>query len=214
MSESSYISALPFFMLGCGLTLVPELSSEDARELAGIILEDKAVKKHRAKRSALPRYVGKHIAYTGLGKWLRGSDKVDRVYASVKLFMRARLLESDACREVAKILRPRLGKSKRGRPAKKRHRRRQRHEIVRSICNSFARRNQWPPSEDSASFVDSRAEFWYQYAVIIREWRKGRLITSPPDWKPAPAAWKKDADGGISIVPFPQEAAPGVNERR
>lgn len=201
-------------MLGCGLTPVPELRAEDARELAGIILEDEAVKQDRPKGSALPRYIGKHIAYTGLGKWLRGSDKAERVYASVKLLMRARLLESTACREVAKILGHKLGNSKRGRPANGGHRRRQRHEVVRSMYNSFARRNPWPPSEDSASFEDSRAEFWYQYAVIIRESRKGRLTTSPPGWKSAPAVWKKEPDGGISIVPFPQEVDPGVNERR
>lgn len=129
VGESSYISGgLPFFLLGCGLTPVPELSVADARELARIILEDKAVKNDKPKGSALPAYSGKHISYTGLVKRFRGSDKAERVYASVRIFMRARLFQSDACREVAKILGSTLGNSKRGRPAKNPRHRKQKDE--------------------------------------------------------------------------------------
>jgi len=211
VGESSYISGgLPFFLLGCGLTPVPELSAADARQLARIILEDEAVKNDRPKGSTLPAYAGKYITYTSLGKRLRGSDKVERMYASVRIFMRAQLFESDACREVAKILGSRLGNSKRGRPAKNPHHRKKKHEIVRSMYNSFARHNPWPPSENSATFVDSRAEFWYQYATIIRDWRNGILAICPPEWKPAATASIQAPDGQVWTVPFPQETLPSA----
>ncbi len=210
MGESSYISGgLPFFLFGCGLTPVPELSDADARELARIILEDVAVKNDTPKGRTVPAYSGKHISYTRLGKRFRGSDKAERVYASVKIFMRARLLQCDACREVAKILGFRLGNSKRGRPAKNPRHRKQKHEIVRSMYNSFARRNPWPPPENSATFVDSRAEFWYHYATTIRAWRNGSLVICPREWKPAATASIQTPDGQVWTVPFPQETLPG-----
>jgi len=210
VTQTSYISgALPVFMLGCELTPVPELGIDEARELVRIILEDTAIRNEKQKWSKRgTSYVGKHIVYPHLPKRFRGSDKSERVYASVRIFMRVRLPESDACREVAKILGSKLGSSKRGRPAKNLHHARKRHEIVRSMYNSFARRNPWPPSQESATFTDSRAEFWFQYAAIIREWKKGRLVICPPGWKPSPTAQIQAPDGQEWAVPFPQETPP------
>lgn len=180
---------LPVFQVGYSLTPVPRLAAADARELARIVLDDVAgrVRKPKNSRDGDALYVGKHIAYVKLAKHLRGSDAVERVYAAVNFFMRATLSLTKACKEVAKILGPKLGNSKRGRPVKGSPRRpRQLHEIVRSKYNSFVKRNPFPGSEDSAYFRDSRVEFWYSHAWRIRECRNGvARATSPPYWRPA-----------------------------
>lgn len=202
---------LPLYHLGCGLTPVGELTVAEATELARIILEDEAVRvcKPKNSRDGEALYVGQHISYVKLPKYLRGSDRTERVYAAVKLFMRALLLQTTACKEVAKILGPKLGNSRRGRPVKdSRCRPQRKDEIVRSIYNSFEKRNPWPPPEESAAFVDSRAEFWFGYAMTIRATRKGSRESSPSGWKPAPCAQFLSPDGGVQIVPFPTESLP------
>jgi hypothetical protein len=217
----------PTFLLGCGLTPVRELNLKRARELAEVILDDHATKidSRKSEHRGLPfkeaRYLGKHIAYAKLGSHLRGSDRAERIYATVKIFMRASLLQAEACKAVATILGAKLGNSKRGRPVKSRHPK-QKHEIVRAIYNGYERRNPFPPSQDSADFIDSRAEFWFVYAVAVHAWRNGPWPpprtesacrealpgTLPQEWKPCAETTAATEDGRVWRVPFPREALP------
>jgi hypothetical protein len=162
-----------FFVLGRGLTPVPRLCVGEARELAQIILEDEShrIGDHKGVPFREATYAGKHIFYRKLPKWLRGSDRVARIRSAVKIMMLAGFSQARACREIA-IFDSKLGKSKRGRPVKSSQRTRQKHEIVRSLYNSFERRNPLRPSEDSADFVDAQTEFWFHYAATILAIRK------------------------------------------
>ena len=142
-------------------------------------------------------------------KYLRGSNRVERVYAAVKLLMRARLSQAKACKVVAKILGPRLGDTKRGRPPKSGRRRMgQEHETVRAIYNSFDKRNPTPPSQTSAEFVDARTECWFLVASGILAWRRGRAEILPDCWRPCATAQVRRPDGWVYLLPFRSESLP------
>jgi hypothetical protein len=188
----------PSFILGIGKTPVPQLSVEQCKIIVAYILRDEAISLGRERQRTIHpngreevlsvRAVGTNIRYHGmLPKWCRGSDRVERIYASVRLLMRAGLSQVEACRRVAASLHRRLGTSKRGRP---RHHAeggrdyRQPWHSVRSLFNSFSRRNPFA-NENSADFVDAITEKWFQYGLALAYWEQtGEFLVAPNGWVP------------------------------
>lgn len=185
------------FLLGAGKTPVPILSPEEAKALVEYILRDEARSLGRSKVGPYPsdrppgnhqevelqvRAAGAHIRYHTLPKWWRGSDRVERIYASVTILMRGSLSQTEACRYVANLLGSKLGTSKRGRPRGSKNRGHT-WQTVRSNFNSFCRRNPFK-NEDSAEFVDSTTEKWFQYALALAYWElSGELLLVPSGWR-------------------------------
>jgi hypothetical protein len=170
----SKVDGLPGFVLGVGKTPVPQLPVEDCKIIVGYILSDEAKSQGKGKP-----VVGAHISYQGRRTWWRGSDRVERVYASVRLLMYAGVSQAQACRYVAKLLAPKLGGSKRGRPRSgTQQNAAEPWQTVRSLFNSFSRRNPFPTDEDLAEFVDAITEKWFQYGMVRWHLESGRLAPS------------------------------------
>lgn len=173
---------IPCFWLGCGKTPVPQLPVNAAKILVQYILRDVATSQGHGRPA-----VGRHIKYQRLPGWCRGSDRTERIYACVRILMRAGLSQPHGCRYVASLLGSTLGSSKRGRPRSHADRRAsETWQTVRSLFNSFARRNPFS-SEDSAEFRDATSEKWFQYGLALWAWESGNGngLLCPPGWEPS-----------------------------
>jgi hypothetical protein len=157
-------SAIPYFVLGTGRTPVPQISAEEAKTIVRHILHDEAISQGRGKPA-----VGAHVTYQGRQRRWRRSDRVERIYASVRILMRAGQSQAQACRCIADLPGFILGTSKRGRPSSRADNRRgEPWRTVRSLFNNFNRRNPFA-NEDSAQFVDAITEKWFQHGLVL--WR-------------------------------------------
>ncbi len=173
--------AVPFFWLGEGKTPVPQLAVEEAKTLVRHILRDEATSQGRGKPA-----VGTHVLYQGRQQRWRGSDRVERIYASVRILMRTGQSQAQACRYIADVPGFKLGTSKRGRPSSRADNRHcEPWQTIRSLFNNFSRRNPFR-NEDSAEFVDAITEKWFHYGLVLCRLQFGETSGWIPEgWAPS-----------------------------
>jgi hypothetical protein len=154
-----------------GQTRLPLLTPDQAKALARIILCDEARRPGAPARGGHPKsaIVGKFVSYSGKCRWRRGSDLVERIYAAAELLKRSALSDKEATSEVADLLGPRIGRSKRGRPPQDTvcDDLQRRAQIVRSLCNHFRKRHPW---NEALPQHDPVVERWFANGVSLASW--------------------------------------------
>jgi hypothetical protein len=127
----------------------------------------------RGHRQKLPMR-GRHVTWSGKS-YLRGSDRSERIYVSVRALEYAGESNQQACRVVAPWWALELGKSQRGRP--KRHQRTpdllDTVETVRSVYNSFKARA--IPGKKRLPNRDFVYVQWYFRFRFFQQWFGGLL---------------------------------------
>lgn len=190
---------IPFFNLDEGNTPVPRLKRHQAEKLVRIILANEAIRpRRRTHHEKLPMQ-SQFIHYSGDRGLYRGSDVPERKFASIELLMGAGPTEQEACHVVAKLLGPKIGSSRRGRPRKttRNPTLHDRAQIVRSSYNAF----KWRVLKmTSRQFAKGLVKKWYQYAHAIALWRTGKIAF--------PSCWQASSVlvPGPIVVPSPQAA--------
>lgn len=176
-------TCIPVLNLGLGLTPLPRLTTDQAIALVAVILRDVATRPRAPGRHQKMPLKGRFISYAH-GKGFRGSDRSERIFASVRLLKHAGLTERKACCAIAKILGSHLGSSKRGRPQKSPREPNLivKAEVVRSIYNSTEERIL---KTTSAQFARGLVEKWFSYAIEIKEWEAGLGPRLPSAWRPS-----------------------------
>jgi hypothetical protein len=122
------------------LQLEITLSHADAWDCAHWILSE--VGTRVASKHQKTPLLTKHMARQTVPKYLRGSDRSERLYASFQVLLRAGYARKGALAMVAERAKDFLGKSRRGRPRRGDTERDfiSTMESVRSMVNAFARR--------------------------------------------------------------------------
>lgn len=169
--------------------VIPEFTPEERSDFLKWLFSEEEIA-HRSKDRKLAKYglVGKHVSKQHF-RYLHGSDMTERIYVAVREFERAGFTNRGACRKVAVMLSEVLGRSRRGRPTihPKGDELSRKIGTVRSVFNTFAKRNLW-----GKSLLPAQDRTLTQYVREFLFLRKAGIVVG----------WKHVPDSGVKMKEY------------